>query len=254
MNFTGASTMNPNWVLGRVWFRAGTQHTSHNVERRRLICRRNRKYVTCMSSKRPELKFSIDPPSDMEDDFVLEVPHIRDYLKARPSPFITTNNFGGGFVSNDDRVALSTLKFASGESAGADCFGIYESEEGDVSGLASPAKFTDDEGPDLCVPLPPWAYRAGARETIFMNPAETRVAIVTCGGLCPGLNDVVQGLVNKCQDYGVPEGNILGIQYGFKGVYDKNRRPVVLTKKNVEGIHLEGGTILGTSRGGADIK
>lgn len=78
--------------------------------------------------------------------------------------------------------------------------------------------------------------------------------VVTCGGLCPGLNDVIQGIVNKCHHYGVPDGNILGIQYGFKGFYDKKYRPVVLTKKSVEGIHLEGGTILGTSRGGADIK
>ncbi len=77
---------------------------------------------------------------------------------------------------------------------------------------------------------------------------------MTCGGLCPGLNDVVQGLVNKCTDYGVPDGNILGIRYGFKGFYDKKHKPVVLTKSSVEGIHLEGGTMLGTSRGGADIK
>ena len=55
--------------------------------------------------------------------------------------------------------------------------------------------------------------RAGARENIFYNPAEVNVAIVTCGGLCPGLNDVVQGLVNKLTDYGVPDGQILGIKY-----------------------------------------
>ena len=77
---------------------------------------------------------------------------------------------------------------------------------------------------------------------------------MTCGGLCPGLNDVVQGLVNKCTDYGVPEGNIIGIRYGFRGFYDKTAKPVVLTKRSVEGIHLEGGTILGTSRGGANIE
>ena len=64
----------------------------------------------------------------------------------------------------------------------------------------------------VCVPLPPWAMRAGARETIYYNPAEVNVAIVTCGGLCPGLNDVVLGLVHKLTDYGVPEGNILGIR------------------------------------------
>ena len=64
----------------------------------------------------------------------------------------------------------------------------------------------------VCVPLPAWGIRAGARETIYYNPSETNVAIVTCGGLCPGLNDVVQGLVRKLEDYGVPEGNILGIR------------------------------------------
>ena len=63
--------------------------------------------------------------------------------------------------------------------------------------------------------LPPWAMRAGARETIYYNPAEVTAAIVTCGGLCPGLNDVVQGLVRKLEDYGVQEGSILGIRCGW---------------------------------------
>jgi 6-phosphofructokinase 1 len=65
---------------------------------------------------------------------------------------------------------------------------------------------------------------------------------------------VLQGLVNKLTDYGVPEGNILGIRYGFKGFYDKEHKPTVLTKRSVDGIQLQGGTILGTSRGGANIK
>ena len=47
---------------------------------------------------------------------------------------------------------------------------------------------------------------------------------------------------------------ILGIKYGFKGVYDPDVKPIVLTKKSVDGIQLQGGTILGTSRGGANIK
>lgn len=64
------------------------------------------------------------------------------------------------------------------------------------------------------MPLPPWAMRAGARDTIYFNPKECNCAIVTCGGLCPGLNDVVLGLVNKLSDYGVPEGHILGIRQG----------------------------------------
>jgi 6-phosphofructokinase 1 len=65
---------------------------------------------------------------------------------------------------------------------------------------------------DVCELMPRWAIRAGARKTIYFNPRTISAAIVTCGGLCPGLNDVVQGLVRKLEDYGVPEGNILGIR------------------------------------------
>lgn len=105
------------------------------------------------------------------------------------------------------------------------------------------------------MPLPTYALRSGARETIYYNPVETKVAIVTCGGLCPGVNDVIQGLVNKSLDYGVPEGNVIGIRYGFEGFYDKHAKPIMLTKRGVEGIHLEGGSFLGTSRraSGADL-
>jgi 6-phosphofructokinase 1 len=62
--------------------------------------------------------------------------------------------------------------------------------------------------------MPSWAVRAGARRQVYFEAATVTAAIVTCGGLCPGLNDVVQGLVLKLSDYGVPEGNILGIRYG----------------------------------------
>ena len=106
----------------------------------------------------------------------------------------------------------------------------------------------------VCVPLPPWALRAGARETIYHNPATTTAAIVTCGGLCPGLNDVVQGIVYKLTDYGVSPDRILGIRNGFKGFYAKDKKPMTpLGRDQVDGIHLQGGTMLGTSRGGADI-
>eukprot|EP00891_Asterochloris_glomerata_P002507 jgi/Astpho2/2507/e_gw1.00048.51.1_t len=188
----------------------------------------------------------------MED--VLECPMLREKLKPRQSPFVVHNNFGGGFASDQDAVALQSLHFASSESAGASC-----------QTVGSTSSILDDDGNpkqaevpltvvQVCVPLPPWAVRAGARETIWHDPSKVNAAIVTCGGLCPGLNDVVQGLVKKLEDYGVPEGNILGIKYGYRGFYDRKSKPVVLTKKVVEGIQLQGGTILGTSRGGADIK
>ena len=77
---------------------------------------------------------------------------------------------------------------------------------------------------------PPWAVRAGARKDIYFNPAEVNVAIVTCGGLCPGLNDVVQGLVRKLEDYGVPDGNILGIKCAPCWVVIRVRVRVALLK------------------------
>ena len=58
---------------------------------------------------------------------------------------------------------------------------------------------------------------AGPRETIFHDPAWTRAGIVTCGGLCPGLNNVIKGLVQVLWfDYGVR--NIFGIPYGYRGL------------------------------------
>ena len=228
--------------------------------------------VRCDGNESTVLHFNISAPGeDTLWNDVLEVPNLFDQLSPRPSPFITTNNFGGGFVSNEDRVALTALRFASADSAGAQCmaqssdteysmknpvppFQSIMSADPGITADDSDSYFPDEFPNEVCVPLPTWAYRAGARETIFMNPKETKVAVVTCGGLCPGLNDVVQGLVNKCTDYGVPSGNILGIRYGFKGFYDKASKPLVLTKESVDGIHLEGGTILGTSRGGADIR
>jgi 6-phosphofructokinase 1 len=73
---------------------------------------------------------------------------------------------------------------------------------------------------------------------------QVTAAIVTCGGLCPGLNDVVQNIVFTLTDYGVPEDQILGIRYGLRGFYEREDKPVTLTRKMVEGIHLKGGTML----------
>ncbi|KAI8464851.1 MAG: phosphofructokinase family protein [Monoraphidium minutum] len=184
------------------------------------------------------------------DDDVLEIPNLRHVSTPRPSPFVVHNYFGGGFVDDDDRVALSSIKFASGTSAGAGASSNADPAQLNQKGI----NWMEASLEQLTTPLPPWAIRAGARETIYHDPKHTTAAIVTCGGLCPGLNDVVAGLVNKLTDYGVPEGNILGIRYGFKGFYDKTHKPLVLTKQSVDGIQLQGGTILGTSRGGANIK
>jgi 6-phosphofructokinase 1 len=90
----------------------------------------------------------------------------------------------------------------------------------------------------------------GPREYIFFDPASTRAAIVTCGGLCPGLNNVIRGLVLELADnYGVTQ--VLGFRDGFRGLVD-GAEPVRLSQDVVADIHNRGGTVLGTSRGGQD--
>lgn len=102
-----------------------------------------------------------------------------------------------------------------------------------------------------CKELPAFE-KAGARRVIFHNPASTRAAIITCGGLCPGLNNVIKGLVNVLeQDYGVQE--IVGIRYGYKGLTKASmHEPIPLNSSVVDDIHKQGGTILGSSRGNQD--
>jgi 6-phosphofructokinase 1 len=96
--------------------------------------------------------------------------------------------------------------------------------------------------------------RAGAREQIFFDPGQTRAAIVTCGGLSPGLNNVIRTLFFELRsNYGVRE--ILGIRYGYQGLDPKTvEPPMVLTPNIVAEIQHFGGTLLGTSRGGHDPK
>jgi 6-phosphofructokinase 1 len=96
--------------------------------------------------------------------------------------------------------------------------------------------------------------KAGPKETIFFEPAKTKVAIVTCGGLCPGLNNVIRALVNQLfYRYGI--NRILGIRYGFEGFISKYNHSVIeLTAPMVSDIHLSGGSFLGMSRGDQDVK
>ena len=91
--------------------------------------------------------------------------------------------------------------------------------------------------------------RAGPREKIYHNPARTICAIVTCGGLCPGLNDVIRGIVLTLNySYGVR--TIYGIPYGYAGFIPKNGySPLHLTPEVVSEINQDGGSILGSSRG-----
>ncbi|MDR2732199.1 MAG: ATP-dependent 6-phosphofructokinase [Fibromonadaceae bacterium] len=95
---------------------------------------------------------------------------------------------------------------------------------------------------------------AGPRKKLFHDPAQTRVAIVTCGGLCPGLNNVIKGLVDVLTyDYGIRI--IFGIRYGYMGLNPHyGLTAMQLNSHGVDNIHEEGGTILGSSRGNQDAK
>lgn len=98
--------------------------------------------------------------------------------------------------------------------------------------------------------------RAGPRKTLHFDPATVNAAIVTCGGLCPGLNNVIRELTKTLhQIYGIG-GCVYGIQGGYQGFHpskDSHRHPIILTPDLVENIHHEGGTCLGSSRGGFDL-
>lgn len=100
----------------------------------------------------------------------------------------------------------------------------------------------------------PWEMLelAGPRECIYFDPPKVHAAIVTCGGLCPGLNDVVRAIVMTLwHDYGVRR--ISGIRYGYRGLYNPEvDAPIALAPDIVAGIHRTGGTMLGSSRGGSD--
>ncbi len=119
------------------------------------------------------------------------------------------------------------------------------------------SRFVSDElsVPELIIHGQPrsgqeWEFEmAGPRAKLFFNPARTRAGIVTCGGLCPGLNNVIRSLFNELHHaYGVKE--VLGFRGGYPGLDPENgQTPIRLTPEFVNDIHRRGGTVLGTSRG-----
>jgi len=94
--------------------------------------------------------------------------------------------------------------------------------------------------------------RAGPREKLFFDPSRTRAAVVTCGGLCPGINNVIRSLFLELHHaYRVPE--VWGFKYGYRGMNPAHgNEPVRLTPEFVRSIHNAGGSVLGTSRGEED--
>ncbi|WVZ11909.1 hypothetical protein V8G54_016439 [Vigna mungo] len=165
-----------------------------------------------------------------------------------------TNDFPGnypldedwhGYINDNDRVLLkvclipanvvmvaaasgdATIHYSSPTSAGAECI---------------------DPG---CNWVEQWVHRAGPRGKIYFKPEEVKAAIVTCGGLCPGLNDVIRQIVITLEIYGVTK--IVGIPYGYRGFSDQELTELPLSRRVVQNIHLSGGSLLGVSRGGPGV-
>ena len=93
---------------------------------------------------------------------------------------------------------------------------------------------------------------AGPRREIYFDPFKAKAAVVTCGGLCPGLNDVIRAIVMEGY-HGYKMAGVLGIPFGLEGFIPKyHYRNVELTPDKVRDIHLFGGTTLGSSRGPQD--
>ncbi len=117
----------------------------------------------------------------------------------------------------------------------------YDSDPAVIQGILSAGK-----------PLPSLEM-AGPREKIFFDPAKLNCGMVTCGGICPGLNDVIRAVTMSLHHhYGVKA--IYGFQYGYEGLVERyGHRPLELTPETTRNIHDFGGTILGSSRGNQDV-
>ncbi len=102
-------------------------------------------------------------------------------------------------------------------------------------------------------PEPTLFEKAGPREKIFFDPKVTRVGIVTCGGLCPGINNVLRSMVLELHHkYGIER--VLGFRYGYAGLDPASGlEPIILRPEDVLHIHRQGGSLLGLSRGQRDV-
>lgn len=125
---------------------------------------------------------------------------------------------------------------------------VRDEEHGLVhSSLPDIKKFLDE------AKEPPTMELAGPREKIYFDPSKLKCGIVTCGGLCPGLNDVIRAIVlSLFHHYGVK--TVYGFPFGYEGLVPKyGHKPLELTPQAVSSIHQIGGTILGSSRGSQSI-
>ncbi len=147
----------------------------------------------------------------------LQVPSLGPCRFPAPGMALDLATEGGGWVNDADRV-------------------LYHNDLSKLPASAAPADI-------------PTLERSGPRRRIFFDPAATTCAIVTCGGLCPGLNDVIRAIVMQAHRvYGLRR--VLGLRYGYEGLNPElGHEPMELTPERVANIHRFGGSILGSSRG-----
>jgi 6-phosphofructokinase 1 len=104
----------------------------------------------------------------------------------------------------------------------------------------------------------PTFEQAGSRQEIFFDPqaledGSISCGIVTCGGLCPGINDVIRSVVLTLH-HAFKVKTIYGFRYGYAGLVEQNNfEPILLNPQVVSDIHFDGGTFLGSSRGPQDL-
>ena len=160
----------------------------------------------------------------------------------RRCPFFVDELFPR-FSVLDARRTPSPLR-RSPDSLGASC--EYECDEnGDF--VAS-----ESDECNTCEFVPEFCKRAGPRAVIYHKPEEVHAAIVNCGGLCPGINDVIRSVVTTLEvGYGVK--NISGIRFGFSGFWREGAENIKLTRKNTSGLQKQGGSVIGCGRGGGDV-
>eukprot|EP00184_Porphyridium_aerugineum_P008157 CAMPEP_0184692966 /NCGR_PEP_ID=MMETSP0313-20130426/1292_1 /TAXON_ID=2792 /ORGANISM="Porphyridium aerugineum, Strain SAG 1380-2" /LENGTH=550 /DNA_ID=CAMNT_0027150903 /DNA_START=54 /DNA_END=1706 /DNA_ORIENTATION=+ len=146
----------------------------------------------------------------------IRVPHLSDYLDSLPTftnPARGREEVNRHFVENTDHVFKQCV--------------VNSSKPRDMT----------------------MYLRAGAREEVYFRPNDVRAAIVSCGGLCPGINTVIREITEcLCKEYGVT--TVFGVPNGYRGFYSGNW--MQLDRNTVRGIHKLGGSVLGSSRGGFD--
>jgi 6-phosphofructokinase 1 len=186
---------------------------------------------------------------------MLCVPHLRDVVPAADAALPNRRPSGSPFSTyiGDGDVVLGTivhpnLMDGAVDASAAAAEGAAAVEQKSPTAIAAAAAAAAAAAPVRVVSY----LRAGPRHSIYHDPAASRAAIVTCGGLCPGMNDVIAAVTHTLHTtYGVRD--VMGVRSGFHGFYKPDLQPPMrLTPDSVRGMQHAAGTMLGSARGGFD--